>query len=360
MSKDAPDNPFHKLAEALAQRGQKAQKRAAAPLLSKAPEKDRPEALEDDEAAMFLDAVSSIKALGRKGGPRPGSHGHSLAELLKAGQGTGRGAGQSAGRGAGQGVGWKDGQGAGSLSAPDKSPAGTSASDKAPAATLAPNKAPAPTLTKTLPPDQAFAFQDAAASDAKAEDLFARAVQGVRPLSGGGRDLAPGAEKKAAAPGADPVAALREILEGRVDFALRHTDEYQEGFVVGLDPLVLSRLRAGRYSPEKHIDLHGLNARQAHDALTHFIKGAYQRNMRCVVVVTGRGRNSPDGVGVLRPLLQDWLSRDPFKRVVLAFCTAKPGDGGPGAVYVLLRKYKKSRGKIIWERRPGDDDFPDV
>jgi len=39
-----------------------------------------------------------------------------------------------------------------------------------------------------------------------------------------------------------------------------------------------------------------------------------------------------------------------LKRVVLAFSTAIPKHGGAGAVYVLLRKYKRSRGKILWER----------
>ena len=124
-----------------------------------------------------------------------------------------------------------------------------------------------------------------------------------------------------------------------------------EGSVIGLDPAVLGRLRAGRFSPEAHLDLHGQNTRQAFASLARFIRNAYLRGLRTVIVVTGRGKNSPDGTGVLRPLLPEWLCKDPFKRVVLAFCTARAADGGPGAVYVLLRKYKKTRGKIIWDRQ---------
>lgn len=190
--------------------------------------------------------------------------------------------------------------------------------------------------------------------------LFAKAMQGVKPVSGKGRDVVVPAGGGAAVSAVDAAKALRDVLEGRVEFALHHTDEYMEGFVVGVDPLVLARLRNGQYSPEAHVDLHGMNARQAYDALVLFIKNAYQRGLRTVVVVTGRGKNSPDGIGVLRGMLQRWLCREPLKRVVLAFCTAKPGDGGPGAVYVLLRKFKKSRGKIIWEHTPSDDDFPDL
>lgn len=190
------------------------------------------------------------------------------------------------------------------------------------------------------------------------EELFTKAMQGVRPVHTRGREVAPGAARtpgRGAAP--DPAKALRDLLEGRVEFAVHHSDEYLEGHVVGVDPKLLDRLRSGQLSPEANLDLHGQNARQAFEALTWFMKNAYQRNLRTVLVVTGRGKNSPDGMGVLRPLLQQWLCRDPFKRVVLAFCSAKPSDGGPGAVYVLLRKYKKSRGKIMWERTISDDDF---
>ena len=63
-----------------------------------------------------------------------------------------------------------------------------------------------------------------------------------------------------------------------------------------------------------------------------------------------------EGMGVLREKLQSWLTQDPFKRVVLAFCTAQPHDGGPGSVYVLLRKYRK-KGRIYWERMPADADL---
>jgi DNA-nicking Smr family endonuclease len=52
---------------------------------------------------------------------------------------------------------------------------------------------------------------------------------------------------------------------------------------------------------------------------------------------------------VLKEELKTWLTRDPLKRVVLAFVTALPRHGGAGALYVLLRKYKKIKGKVRWE-----------
>jgi DNA-nicking Smr family endonuclease len=43
-------------------------------------------------------------------------------------------------------------------------------------------------------------------------------------------------------------------------------------------------------------------------------------------------------MAVLKSKLPTWLTSGPAKKIVLAFATAKPYDGGAGAVYVLLRR----------------------
>ena len=198
-------------------------------------------------------------------------------------------------------------------------------------------------------------FANAAMQDMDEEAAaFLTAMGSVSPLSGGGRDVAPAPEPGTPPPHADT--SLQDFLDGKLEFALSFTDEYLEGHVVGLDQMILNKLRAGGLSPEAHLDLHGLNAMQAFEALRGFFKGSWYKGLRTVLVVPGRGRNSPDGFGILREKLQSWLTQDPFKRVVLAFCTAQPHDGGPGSVYVLLRKYRK-KGRIYWERMPADSDL---
>ena len=179
-------------------------------------------------------------------------------------------------------------------------------------------------------------------------------MRDVAPLSGKGRAVAP--ETPPPAPPAHAELSLRDFMDGKLEFALSMTGEYLEGYVVGLDELTMNKLRAGQYSPEAHLDLHGLNAAQAFQALVGFFRSAWHKGLRTVLVVPGRGRNSPDGIGVLRDKLQFWLTEEPFKRVVLAFCTARPADGGAGSVYILLRKYRK-KGKICWERTPADPDL---
>lgn len=185
-------------------------------------------------------------------------------------------------------------------------------------------------------------------------DIFLRAMAGASPLGGKGREIKPRVKLNAAVtePGFD------KLLETNLEFALMYSDEYLEGRVAEMDDSMMERLRQGQLSPEAHLDLHGLNVMQAYEALREFLRSAWYKGMRVALLVPGRGLNSPNGRSILRQKLQTWLTQEPFKRVVLAFCTAIPRDGGPGSIYVLLRKYRK-KGRIYWDRLPADVDLYD-
>lgn len=146
---------------------------------------------------------------------------------------------------------------------------------------------------------------------------------------------------------------LAELLEGKYNFEIFCRDEYFEGYISGLDLLTVDKLRSGMYSPEAHLDLHGFVVEEAYQAVRDFIKSCWFKGLRTILLVPGRGHNSILGIGVLRSRLQAWLTQEPLKRVVLAFCTAQPSDGGPGSVYVLLRKYRK-KGRVCWQRQMDD------
>lgn len=214
----------------------------------------------------------------------------------------------------------------------------------------------------TLPYDKPKAppEEQARRDEAAEADLFEGAMQGVRPMSGGGRRVVP---KPAPAPSAAAIpedaedAYLSRFLQGEVEFELEYTDEFMYGYVRGLDIKTFQQLKAGSLSVAAHMDLHGMTSVQAREGLLFFIRESYLQGHRCVLVVTGRGINSPGGQSVLRRETETWLTHEPLKRVVLAFCTAQPKDGGAGAIYVLLRKQKKTQGKIAWETMPNQDDF---
>lgn len=188
------------------------------------------------------------------------------------------------------------------------------------------------------------------------EDEFLIAMANTTPLKGSGRKIARPVETRPNQ--AERAKLFGELLENNLEFALHYSDEYLEGYVKGLDENIMNRLRQGEMSPEAHLDLHGLNSLQAYETLRDFLRNSWFKNLRVVLVVPGRGLNSPNKRGILRQKLQLWLTQEPYKRVVQAFCTALPKDGGPGSIYVLLRKYRK-KGQIFWNRLPADADLYD-
>ena len=137
---------------------------------------------------------------------------------------------------------------------------------------------------------------------------------------------------------AEAYAELTRLVEGRARFDISDSDEFIEGCVEGLDRRILQKLRRGDFAFRSHLDLHGLTKDEAKDAVERFLWERREAQHRCVLIVHGRGRNSKDNIPVLKQALLSWLQRGRISRCVLAFCTARPHDGGAGAMYVLLRR----------------------
>jgi DNA-nicking Smr family endonuclease len=96
----------------------------------------------------------------------------------------------------------------------------------------------------------------------------------------------------------------------------------------------LADLRRGRWAIQSELDLHGYDREEARAALGRFLTLALGRGHRCVRVIHGKGLSSPGGVSVLKILSRQWLAQ---REEVLAFCPARPCDGGEGALLALLR-----------------------
>ncbi len=175
------------------------------------------------------------------------------------------------------------------------------------------------------------------------EALFLRAMQGVEPLPSSPKDSI--VRPVAARPRpveideeADALARLSDLVTGAVSFDISDTTEYVEGIAKGLDRRLLARLRKGFFSVQDHIDLHGMTREEARKALIEKLVGARRRSLRCLLVITGRGLHSEGKEPVLKTAVVEWLTGKKLGRHVLAFCSARPHDGGAGAVYVLLRR----------------------
>lgn len=103
----------------------------------------------------------------------------------------------------------------------------------------------------------------------------------------------------------------------------------------GIDRANAERLKRGQHRIEARLDLHGFTQEEAHGALLRFIRTARASGRRCVLVITGRGRQ---GGGVLKAAVPRWLDEPEFRPHLLAIAPAQPRDGGAGALYVMLRR----------------------
>jgi DNA-nicking Smr family endonuclease len=197
-----------------------------------------------------------------------------------------------------------------------------------------PPPAPRPPPAPAAPPSPA--------REPTEEELFAREMAGVRPLARGPATVGPppprGPPETFWDPELEAVDELRALVSGETPFDLADSDEFIEGRAAGIDPTLVRKLRKGEFAVQGHVDLHGLTREEAKRTVEDFLRGARNAGKRCVLVVHGRGLHSKDQLPVLKDALRTWLSTARFSRHVLAFATARPVDGGAGAVYVLLRR----------------------
>ena len=103
----------------------------------------------------------------------------------------------------------------------------------------------------------------------------------------------------------------------------------------GVQNRIMRQLKQGKIPVEIRLDLHGQTIEQAHQSTMQFIHQCQQHRNHCVLIIHGQGYRSAGGVPVLKQNVNNWLRQHDS---VLAFHSATPGDGGKGAVYVLLRK----------------------
>ena len=101
----------------------------------------------------------------------------------------------------------------------------------------------------------------------------------------------------------------------------------------GVQDRVLRKLRRGHYSVGAELDLHGLRSEDARLELAEFLRDVRGSRVRCVRIIHGKGYRSGPRGPVLKQKLNGWLRQ---RDEVMAFCSARPMDGGTGAVYVLL------------------------
>lgn len=169
-------------------------------------------------------------------------------------------------------------------------------------------------------------------------ELFRIAIGSVRPIKNDNIYFV-GKEKPKPFPNQVPV-----TLEDRL---VRHNDHGLDSVSIedrlsfraaGMQKNVLAKMRKGHFGLDAEIDLHGLTSGEAKRQLLSFLHRSVIDGCRSVLIIHGKGYRSEDNHPVLKNNLNLWLRQHPD---VLAFCSARPRDGGTGAAIVLLKLAEK-------------------
>ncbi|MDA2933494.1 Smr/MutS family endonuclease [Acidobacteria bacterium AH-259-D05] len=174
------------------------------------------------------------------------------------------------------------------------------------------------------------------------DELFQRAMARVKPLGGKAKPVGrKRSQKSERQQESEDIVLPWELLETFLEEGtLPGLDdpEYIQGGPHERNPLLVKRLREGVFSVQAELDLSGLSRKEARLELVRFITECRRKNRSCVRIVHGKGNNSRNRVPVLKGLIPGWLSQRRVSRHLVAYTSARPVDGGGGAIYVLLRK----------------------
>ena len=198
---------------------------------------------------------------------------------------------------------------------------------------------PLPEPVQPAPPPPVLEEDDAG--------LFLQAMGSVRQLDGARQKTKPAAPVRKPERGRPASPSRLEKADqadlevfsqaiGQLKLDVAFADKFPEDDE--LKPLGANRLRQlkkGIIRLDRQLDLHGLTREEALKALPRFLRNACTHGEKAVLVITGKGNNSP-AEPVLQQSVAAWL-REAGKELVTEFDSAPREMGGSGAFVVFLK-----------------------
>ena len=168
------------------------------------------------------------------------------------------------------------------------------------------------------------------------EDFFLKKMKGVRPLQNKEniiKNIKPKKRNKVKIDQSDHknTKAYREknISEYNISFGEINRD-----------------LKRGKIKIDRKLDLHGYSLLDAYEKFNNEVKKNYERNKRCLLVITGKGvhkkgddEDTPKLFhGKIKNSILSWINNESLKSYILTYQEAGFDHGGDGAIFVYLRK----------------------
>lgn len=166
--------------------------------------------------------------------------------------------------------------------------------------------------------------------------LWSTVTRSIAPLKG--RKAVEIAAETAVADKAAPVAPVPKLKSSKPLPMAEPPQRAAHPPLAPIDRRTRQRIARGTSEIGGRLDLHGLTQAEAHAALARFLHHAQARDVKLVLVITGKGGGAGEGRGVLRRQVPLWLEGPELRRLVVGFDAAHVGHGGDGALYVRVRR----------------------
>ena len=127
--------------------------------------------------------------------------------------------------------------------------------------------------------------------------------------------------------------------ENDFDVKIDYYDEYElkKNETKGIDNNTDRRFRLGKLPIDMKIDFHGLTLDEALNSLIKNVNYAYNNHYKCLLIITGKGRGTPDGKDSIKSMIERWLALPELSSKIIKYTDAQQKDGGTGALYILLK-----------------------
>ena len=99
------------------------------------------------------------------------------------------------------------------------------------------------------------------------------------------------------------------------------------------------RFKKKKLEPDMILDLHGQTLYSARLLLHKFMFNCYEKNIRNILIITGKGQNNK---GVLKEEVPKWLNEKILNKFLVNFSEAPKNLGGEGALLVKLKNRFKT------------------
>ncbi len=175
------------------------------------------------------------------------------------------------------------------------------------------------------------------------EDIFLKKMKGVKPFKKDTSTIESKITKKNIK--LDKKTKTKNTTKQKISEQKVRSSEFKLSFGD-----VNKELKRGKIKIDRRVDLHGYSLVEAYDKLNSEVKKNYNKNKRCLLIITGKGvhkkiENDQDTnpklyYGKIKNSIINWINEDDLKKYILTYQDAGFEHGGDGALFVYLRKKK--------------------